>query len=301
MKHTFAITIILVTIFFFAQVAGLVIVNEYVDIQATEETGKTVINEGAYNITGFHPPPVQNESNTWIFILGAVLFGTVLVLIIIKFRSQRLWKLWFFLSVIICLTVALAPFVQKVIPRGALYVTLAITGVLTYIKVFRPNIIVHNLTEIFLYGGLAALIVPVINVQSASLLLIGISLYDMYAVWKSKHMVSMAKFQAESRIFAGLMLTYQKPGEKIELTTDNEGEGKPKSAILGGGDIAFPLLFSGAVMKTTASFVNPLIISATATIALAALLTKGQSNKFYPAMPFISAGCFIGLGIVYLI
>jgi len=307
MKHTLSITVFLVVIFFCAQIVGLFVINQYIDIEATEETGKTVVNKEAYDITGIQPPPVKNESTSWIFIIAAVLIGTVLVLIIIKFRSQKLWKLWFFASVIICLTVSFAPFIQKVVPENfALYTTLAITAVLTYIKVFRHNLIVHNLTEIFVYGGLASLIVPIINIQSAFLLLIAISIYDMFAVWRSKHMVSMAKFQTESKIFAGLMLSYQKPGEKIELTTEKDSDlvddkTKPKSAILGGGDIAFPLLFSGAVMKMTASFLNPFIITVTASLALLGLLWKGKSNRFYPAMPFISAGCFVGYGIVLLL
>jgi len=31
------------------------------------------------------------------------------------------------------------------------------------------------------------------------------------------------------------------------------------------------------------------------------LLTKGEKNKFYPAMPFISAGCFVGYGITKIL
>ena len=77
--------------------------------------------------------------------------------------------------------------------------TVIIALILTYFKVFRTNIWVHNFTEIFIYGGLAALIVPIINVFSAFALLIAISLYDMFAVWQSKHMVSMAKFQTKSK------------------------------------------------------------------------------------------------------
>ncbi|MBT5924176.1 hypothetical protein HOH30_00450 [Candidatus Woesearchaeota archaeon] len=38
-----------------------------------------------------------------------------------------------------------------------------------------------------------------------------------------------------------------------------------------------------------------------AAIGLAVLLYIGKPKKFYPAMPFIGVGCFIGLGVVYLL
>ncbi len=320
MKHTLKITILLVLIFILAQVVGLAIINQYINIGETKRTGKTVVNEGTYNITGLSPPTVENESYSWIYIMGAVLFGTVLVLLIVRFRKRRLWKLWFFLSVITCLTVALAPFVEMIVKRiglaqYALLITILISGILSIYKIFKPNVYVHNLTEIFIYGGLAALIVPIINTVSAVALLIAISLYDMYAVWHSKHMVTMAKFQAKSRIFAGLMINYEKQeapaGQKrVEVTdapvakrsTHEKGTAKKaRSAILGGGDIAFPLLFSGVVMKTTASYISPLIVTVFAAASLLTLFMIGKSNRFYPAMPFISAGCFIGFGVVKML
>jgi presenilin-like A22 family membrane protease len=310
MKHTWKITAFLVLIFICAQIMGLAIINEYVNIQATKDTGKTVVNEDAYNITGIAPPEVSNESFSWIFIIVSVLIGTALVLLIIKFRQRRLWKIWFFMSVIICLTVAFAPFIKRLLDRfdvgsWSLFATILVAGVFTFFKVMRPNIFIHNLTEIFIYGGLAALIVPVINMVSAVLLLIAISIYDMIAVWRSKHMVTMAKFQAQSQIFAGLLIPYKKPEKGAKIVLDDKdahpGAETAKSAILGGGDIAFPLLFAGVVMKTTASYISPLLIALGAAIALFILLYKGETNKFYPAMPFISAGCFAGLGVVWLL
>ena len=73
------------------------------------------------------------------------------------------------------------------------------------------------------------------------------------------------------------------------------------TAILGGGDVAFPLLFSGVLLKTTGGFVAPVITTLTTTVALALLFYYGEKGKFYPAMPFITLGCLIGAGIVWLL
>jgi len=117
-------------------------------------------------------------------------------------------------------------------------------------------------------------------------------------------MISLAKFQSETNLFAGLNVNY------TTKTTTKKGAGKKQvaTAILGGGDIAFPLLFSVAVLNhlleqgigmPNALYLT-LIIAATATISLAALLFGAKKDHFYPAMPFLAAGCFIGLGIILL-
>ena len=107
----------------------------------------------------------------------------------------------------------------------------------------------------------------------------------MIAVWKTKHMIKLAKFQTKLKLFAGLLIPY-KSGREI------------KTAILGGGDIGFPLLFAAAVLKDPGIGIKALIIPLTTGLMLAALFFFGQKNKFYPAMPFLTIGCFLGYFIV---
>ena len=75
---------------------------------------------------------------------------------------------------------------------------------------------------------------------------------------------------------------------------------KVRIAMLGGGDIGFPLIFAGVVLKELGVW-QSLIIPVFACLGLASLLWFSKEKKFYPAMPFISAGCFVGLGVVYLL
>ena len=175
-------------------------------------------------------------------------------------------------------------------------------------KIFKPAPFVHNITELFIYGGLAAIFVPIkaFTIPVAFIVLLIISAYDMYAVWKSKHMIAMANFQTDSKIFAGLSLPYKlnaKPKKGYKLV-----KGAVKTAVLGGGDIGFPLMFSGAVMKSLmltntepAAFLKTLIIPVFVSIALYILLMKGKQDRFYPAMPFLSLGCLAGYLVVLLL
>lgn len=267
MKHTLKIIVILVLLFLLTQLIGLFVTNKYVGVKGEYEGQKL-----PYNIER----PEFEEQTSFIPIFAIILLATALALLLAKFRMEKLWKVWFFIAVWFCLMIALAVFVSENLAFFLAFIS-------AMFKVFKRNIIVHNITELFIYGGLAAIFVPILNIFSISILLILISVYDMIAVWKTKHMVKLAKFQTNLKLFAGFLIPY----------------GKDKAAVLGGGDIGFPLMFAGVVMMNVG--LKALIIPLVTSLVLFVLLVKTKKNKFYPAMPFLSIGCFLGLALTYLI
>jgi len=298
MKHTLKITIILVVVFLLAQIIGLAVTNEYIDHKTTEETGNVTWISLPYNISR----PEVEEGTAFTAIIAAILVGTILVLILIKFGKVLWWKIWFFLAVAFCLTISFGAFIPQL---AALFLAI----ILGIYKIARPTILIHNLTEIFIYGGLAAVFVPILNIYWGFALLLAISIYDAIAVWKSKHMISLAKFQAKSKVFAGLLIPYRKikKPQKIKAPVQIK-KVKVRTAVLGGGDIGFPLIFAGVVMKELMlqkpeliGFLITLMIPACTAIALLFLLIKGKQEHFYPAMPFLTAGCIVGFILVKLI
>ena len=291
MKHELRITLWLVFLFLITQVVGLGVTNQYIDHETTKESGNVTFAALPFNVER----PVVDESTSYTYVLAAILIGTILVLLLMRFKKVMLWKTWFLLSVWLVLTVSLAAIMPQ---NAALFLSL----VFAVWKVFKPNVIVHNLTEIFIYGGLAAIFVPIMNVFSAFIMLLVISGYDMFAVWKSKHMIKMAQFQTKTKVFAGLLIPYRLrkkgKGKKVQV----------KNAMLGGGDIGFTLIFAGVVMKDLMlmntvgiGFIKALIIPIVVSIALFLLFVKGKKDKFYPAMPFLTSGALIGYGLLYLI
>jgi presenilin-like A22 family membrane protease len=309
MKHTLVITLILVGVFFLSQVVGLAITNEYIAEKVVDQQTGEVVNITYSELPFDMQRPEIEESKSYIFILAAVLIGTILVLLLVKFRGFRLWKLWFFLSVALCLTIAFYAFLKNMGFAGAL-VAVILAVVVALFKIYRTNFIVHNVSEIFIYGGLAAIFVPIMNLYAVIILLLVISVYDMIAVWKSKHMVKMAKFQSESKVFAGLSIPYKLPKKaekagKADKAKALKGKGAVKtevikSAILGGGDIGFPLLFAGVLMKSV-GFLKVLIVPVVVAGGLFLLLYFAEKDKFYPAMPFVTAACFVGYGALWVL
>jgi presenilin-like A22 family membrane protease len=49
------------------------------------------------------------------------------------------------------------------------------------------------------------------------------------------------------------------------------------------------------------AFMRTLIIPIITTFAILILLMKGKEGKFYPAMPFVTAGCLLGYLLVLII
>ena len=255
MKHTLKITLILTVLFLLSHIIGLYVTKQF------------LVAELPLNIER----PEFEQSTSYIPIIIAIVIATVLALFLIRLNAIKVWKIWFIFATFYLLSIAFSAFSPEII-------ALILALLISIIKFLKPNVIIHNFTELFVYSGIAAIFAPIMNILSVSILLIIISAYDYIAVWKTKHMVKMAQFQAKAKVFAGLLIPY----------------GKNKNAVLGGGDIGFTLLFSGVVLNSL-GYLDALIVSFVTSISLFLLLTLSKKNKFYPAMPFLTLGCFIGL------
>ena len=329
MKHDLKITLLLIALFLLAQLVGLSLISASV-IESFDEGGSKVVS---FDETKVGEVPYMSGPTFLLYIGVGIAIGTILVLVLARYKKGGLWRAWFFLAVFIAVNFALKTFLPEL-------VALVLSFVLAVLKIYRPNVVVHNLTEVFMYSGIAIFLVPLLNSAEnqpimgmpgnifwAAIVLIIISVYDFIAVFRTKHMVSMAQFQTESKVFAGLFIPYEakmvagKPVEEnVVLNTSKAPKAfktvqvpkgdftEKRNAVLGGGDIAFPLIFTGTVfyyltgfMPKETAFLESSIIIATTTIALALLFFFAEKGKFYPAMPIISAGCFVGYIITLII
>lgn len=294
MKHKNTITFLLLGLFLVTQLLGLVVLNEYIDYEQTKLEGELVMNT-----LPIGESPDFEQDSSYIPILLMVFLGTAVFFLVIKFRLFIFWKFAFLMAAILAMSASLGAFFNHLI-------SIIVAMILGIWKIFRTNPIVHNVTEILVYPGIAVILIPVFNLTSVSILLIAISIYDAYAVWQSKHMVKMAKAQSKMKLFAGIAIPYirdegKKKGKIVLKHGNSEGKEttKTSTAILGGGDIAFPLMFTGVVMIDFGMKLSLLVPLAT-TLSLYILFRLAKKDKYYPAMPFVSAGCFVGLGLVWL-
>ena len=318
MKHNVKITIILLSMFLITQFIGLYVINSDPFHMTTQINNETVVVENP-SLSWIQPPEVQQESDFG-FYLGslvfAFIFAILLFFLLTKFKIDSILRGWFFIVIIISLFITF----NAIFPKTTYFAIGAgiLAIILAFLKTFKRNVIVHNITELLIYPGIATIFIPILNFWTAIVLLILISIYDIWAVWHSGIMQKMAKYQMNKiKVFSGFFVPYISKGLRMKLKKMKKSKVKNKKikvnlAILGGGDVVFPIITAGVILKTAfvtlpfglPNFIGGLIpalfVTAGATTGLALLFAFSEKKKFYPAMPFITVGIFTGLILSYL-
>ena len=199
--------VILISMFILTQVIGLLVLSSYspIETQTTLANG-TIINISSHNLPfGLELPADSTNSNSFLSFVLAIGIAIAVIFLLMRWKAQLVIKIWFFFVVFLAISVTLFSFFKGFVYGSILALLLSI--ILTSLKIFRRGFVFHNLTELLIYPGVAALLVPLLSPGSAVLLLILISAYDAYAVWHSGFMQKMAMFQIKSvGIFAGFLV-----------------------------------------------------------------------------------------------
>ena len=146
MKHALKVTLILIFIFLVSQVFGLVTVNRFIEPEVNESTGKVNINYPS-TVIGEIPELEENEKTySFVPLIIMVLIGTLLIFLLIKLKISFIFKYWFLIAIFITLFITFGVYIPWL-------AALILAIVLALWKVYKPNVIVHNFTEIFVYTG----------------------------------------------------------------------------------------------------------------------------------------------------
>jgi presenilin-like A22 family membrane protease len=294
--------------FILAQLLGLYVINHYTSDNIKLPYGFD--NQGQ----------IQKDTSFSSQFLASFIFSFIIALVIIFFlmKTKSIWfiRIWFFIVIILATSVTLNIFAIKLHIIFPSIIALILGLILAYFKVFKKNTLVHNLTELLIYPGIAAIFATMLNLTTIIILLILISIYDIWAVWHSGIMQKMAKFQiSQVGIFGGFFIPYanKKIREKIEFLKMKYKNNKiPENiikknnikinlAILGGGDIVFPIVAAGVFLKTFGNVWASLAVTLFASLALLYLFMFAEKKKFYPAMPYLTAGILLGMTIGWLL
>ena len=320
MNHKKSIVAILIGLFLLTQFIGLYVVYSY------SPTTQTIINPATgetQEISVEQELPFGLESSeedgnpNFISIVFAFVFAFAIIFVLMKYKWKFVIRSWFFLVVVLALGIAINALLKNSITQAAL-VAIIIATPLAFVKIFRPNVILHNLTELLIYPGIAAVFVPILlRTEAATFfgkiwpivtLLVLISLYDAWAVWKSGIMQKMAKFQMEElRLFGGFMIPSVSDKIKKQIKRIKQkykGKRIPNKirkkkfkiglAILGGGDVIFPIIAAGVFLRSF-GLGAALFVTLGALAGLTGLFLTTKKGKAYPAMPYITVGIFLGM------
>src|SRR3989344_8779836 len=143
MKHNLKISLFLIAMFIVTQFLGLYVVNHYL-VQD---------NVLPYGMT---PPQAQQESDFYTSFLPSIIIAFVIAISLLffltKFKAEFILKVWFFVVVIIALGISFSSFLSSLKYAPLLVLIIAIP--LAYVKIYKRNILIHNLTELFIYPGI---------------------------------------------------------------------------------------------------------------------------------------------------
>ena len=292
--------------FFVTQLIGIALANVYA-------------SHGDNIPFGMSPPKDVSPTTSLFSILFAIVFAVLLMFILMRFKTESFLRIWFFLVVALAIGITLNALFIYILPPLSLNLlsfsfplsslaSILISAPLGFLKIYRRNIIIHNFTELLIYPGIAVIFIPLLNLLTVIILLVLISIYDMYAVWHAGFMQKMAKYQINNlKVFSGFFVPYLGKKELAmikSLSKSNKADLKNKKikvniAILGGGDVVFPIIASGVVLRSM-GLASALVVTFGALAGLLFLFYISKKGKFYPAMPFISAGLFLGIALAYL-
>ena len=228
----------------------------------------------------------------WQFLL-AFGIGTAVVLGLIRISHGGLFLRIFFLF---------ALFAGVIITFGA-FVSQTSAFIFSLILIFSyimwPYVWLHNLVLILTLPGIAALIGVSLSPWTVVVLLIVISVYDYVAVYKTKHMVKMAKAMIAGRAIFAMIFPEKVEGFKEHLDKVRPGEG---FMMLGSGDFVFPLLMASSAFALN-SLAPWLVISFSllGLLIMHLIFFSQKIRKPMPALPPLAAFSIIGFIVASLI
>jgi len=233
----------------------------------------------------------------------------------IVMQEPSLWRVLVSFGIITLIIVAISYFKKlkksrKVVFRGA-FIVAVFWGSLFLLSLYlpfwpllilvvgliglwmiSPKIWLHDLLIIFGLAGAGTAMGVSFSPLSIVILLLIFSVYDVIAVYKTKHMVKMAKEMIGANAIIGFVVPKRLKGFKEDLKKVKPGG---QFMIIGGGDIVFPLVFCASL--TNVGLTETLIVLIFSYFGLLVsyiTFTSQKIKKAIPALPPIALLSILG-------
>jgi len=189
-----------------------------------------------------------------------------------------------------------------------LLMAVALAILLSAARYLWPNMLVQNTAILIAIAGVGAQLGLLLPVTAVIVLLIILSVYDVIAVFRTKHMVKMFTGLMEKGVALSLVI----PEKTSDLTRNMKriteeklkahAEGKKhKIMMLGTGDVAFPIVFAVSALDYGLHQSYGVIIGALAGVLIIHLIMRNSNIRALPALPPIAACTIAGFLISFLI
>ncbi|XOB46714.1 MAG: presenilin family intramembrane aspartyl protease [Candidatus Nealsonbacteria bacterium] len=226
------------------------------------------------------------------FFLASIFIFLIIRLIKTKKKKRLIFKILFVLTIFLGGVLMLSVWIPDII-------SLILISVLILWWWKQPSILIQDLCIILAIAGVGSILGLTLAPEIVMALLIIFSVYDFIAVYKTKHMIEMAKEMVKSRAVLGLIIP---PNLSAFFEPLKEIKSGGKFLILGGGDIVFPLLFCCSLIPF--GILKSLIVGFFSLIGLSVsfwFFLSQKKRQPIPALPPIALFSILGYLITKLI
>jgi len=236
---------------------------------------------------------VARESvSTWSFLAVFAAMTLFVMLILKSFRGTKLLGAIFALAVL----AGVATLATTLFGPAVGVLAFLIGAVIYYTN---PHVISFNIVLALGLAGVSSSVGFGFHPMALLVVMALLAVYDVVAVYFTKHMVKLAKTMLRRKVFFAMILPEVPAGLTVRIADVGGGR---NFAFLGTGDLVLPSLF--AVSVASAQGVGtavPVIIGAVAGLLLTnALFLWQPQRKPMPALPPIVIGSIAGYAITLL-
>lgn len=219
-------------------------VKELILFSATLGVGLYAAHQYLFKLATFYEKPVLQFTFMDVVVL-AIIVGAVFLVSRHKRAAHISFRLFLILVVFSGTQVVFGSFASS--PWDLLF-ALIFTILFTRFR----NVLTHNVGMIFGIAGIGAVFGLSISLQVGLVLLVALSFYDVFAVYVTKHMVTMARSMIESGAVFGFLIPSEFKGFLYDKK-EARAEVGHNFMILGSGDVGLPLVFVTSVISTSLS------------------------------------------------
>ena len=234
------------------------------------------------------PPDVE----PWRFLVVLAVFSAVLFLVLKVPKAKS--------AVLKLLFVVIAWWGGVIVLSLSLGVIIALILMSAFILlwIFSGTVILHNILVILGVAGISGGFGLRFTPETVIFLLAVFAIYDVIAVYKTKHMIKLARAMMEARSLIAVISadSFRKFFDKVKSVETEKG-----FMMLGGGDIAFPAMLASSASASSLEdafiVVGFAVLGLFATLAIFLVLAK----KPMPALPPIAIFSILGFVVAKII
>lgn len=234
--------------------------------------------------------PIAGQGANLISFFVFFLAATVFIFLLLEYRRGRfLYRSLF----AIVLFVGLSKVFELVFPQGLSMVIaiVFITGLF-----LLPIVWVHDVVVAIAAAGIGPMFGLQFGWQTAACILVILSIYDVIAVFVTKHMITLAREMIRHQASFAFIIPEKWQEFKNNLSTVQPGTG---FLIIGGGDVVVPMFLTSSAYLIQPSLAWWIVLGTLIGVFFNHSLLVAYRRPL-PAMPFLTFGAFIGLTLGFL-